>query len=167
MAEPNQEPQAKEPQASRPHLPDNYGVPRTKKGMLPWSRAREILETAKVYWVCTVRPDGRPHARPIWCLWVDDKLYCDGSLETRWARNLRSNPAVQVHTEQDGIVVILHGVAELTKPEPATAERLAEVSATKYGFRPDAINEIYAVRPVVAYAWGDLGSATRWHFGEG
>jgi hypothetical protein len=166
MAKTTQEPQTKEPQASRPYLPKNYGVPKSKKGMLPWSTAREALEAAKVYWICTVRPDGQPHARPIWGMWLDDRLYCDGSFETAWARNLKRSPLVQAHIEHEGLVVIVEGVAEIVRPEPATAERLADISATKYGFRPDAIDEIYAVRPRVAYAWEDLRNATRWDFSD-
>jgi hypothetical protein len=99
-------------------------------------------------------------------MWLDDKLYCDGSLKTAWARNLRNHPAVQAHVDHEGMVVIVEGVAELVKPELATAERLADISAAKYGFRPDTIGEIYAVRPTVAYAWEDLRNATRWHFSE-
>jgi hypothetical protein len=167
MAMTSQEPQTKEPRASRPHFPDGYGVPKTKKGLLPWSRAREALEGAKVYWICTVRQNGQPHARPIWGMWLDNRLYCDGSMETAWARNLSKHRLVQAHIEQEGLVVMVEGVAELVKPDPDTAGRLADISHAKYGHRPDAIHEIYAVRPKVAYAWEDLRNATRWDFGGG
>jgi general stress protein 26 len=167
MTERNQEPQTSDPQPSRPYLPEGYGVPKTLKGTLQWSKAREALEEAKVYWVCTVRPDGRPHARPVWGMWVGERLYFDGSPETVWVRNLTSNPAVEVHIEQGGLVVILEGIAEHTKPEPSIAKHVADVSATKYDYRPDTINGVYAVRPIVAYAWYEsLKSATRWRFNE-
>ena len=29
----------------------------------PWYMARELLETAQIYWLTTVRRDGRPHPR--------------------------------------------------------------------------------------------------------
>jgi len=41
----------------------------------PWAEARERLATAEVYWLSTVRPDGRPHVTPIASVWLDDALY--------------------------------------------------------------------------------------------
>jgi predicted pyridoxine 5'-phosphate oxidase superfamily flavin-nucleotide-binding protein len=31
----------------------------------PWAKAREVLETAQLSWVTTVRADGRPHVTPL------------------------------------------------------------------------------------------------------
>jgi hypothetical protein len=39
--------------------------------LLPWSHAVERLEKAINYWVCIMRPDGRPHAVPVWGMWVE------------------------------------------------------------------------------------------------
>ena len=39
---------------------------------LPWSDVVEWLTAARNYWVCTTRADGRPHAMPVWGLWMDD-----------------------------------------------------------------------------------------------
>lgn len=72
-----------EPLASRPRLPDDYGVPQNEPGMLPWSWAVERLEKACNYWVCTVQANGRPHAVPVWAAWSDGKLYFDGHPQTR------------------------------------------------------------------------------------
>jgi hypothetical protein len=60
--------------AERPAFPQDYGVPKAKKGMLAWEQVGAWLEVAKVYWIVTVRPDARPHARPIWGMWVDRPL---------------------------------------------------------------------------------------------
>ncbi len=27
------------------------------------------------YWICTTRPDGRPHSIPVWGFWLDGGLY--------------------------------------------------------------------------------------------
>ena len=32
---------------------------------IPWAEGRERLEGAEVYWISTVRPDGRPHVTPL------------------------------------------------------------------------------------------------------
>jgi hypothetical protein len=51
--------------------------------VLPWSFARERLERAHNFWLCTASPAGRPHAAPIWGAWVDDRFYFEGSPATR------------------------------------------------------------------------------------
>src|SRR5262245_56695737 len=35
-----------------------------------WATAR--LAAAHTYWIATTRQDGRPHARPIWGVWLDN-----------------------------------------------------------------------------------------------
>src|SRR5215469_16280688 len=94
---------------ARPRLPRDYGVPETDEGMVAWSWAVDQLTVARNYWFCTTRPDGRPHARPAWAVWVDDSLYFDGSPETRRGRNLAHNPAITVHLESGDQVVVLEG----------------------------------------------------------
>ncbi len=159
-----------EPERSRPALPEGYGVPASEKGMLPWSWATERLAGAHLYWVGTTRPDGRPHAVPIWGAWVDGAFYFEGSPETRRGRNLTANPAVAVHIERGDDVVIVEGVAEeVVGPDPTLAARIAGAFAAKYGYRPDAASwnsgGLYAVRPRVAFAWSEFPkTTTRWRF---
>jgi hypothetical protein len=155
--------------AERPEFPADYGVPKAKKGMLAWEQVGAWLAAARVYWIVTVRPDGRPHARPIWGMWVEDRFYFDGAPETRWARNLETNPAISVHIEQGAMVAIVEGSAERMSPGPELGERLMALSKAKYGYSSDMIENIFMVRPSVAYAWDEsLKGATRWRFpGEG
>ena len=40
-----------------------------------WSRARAELANVEVYWLSTVRPDGRPHVTPLLGVWLDGALY--------------------------------------------------------------------------------------------
>src|SRR5687768_3182446 len=79
---------AAEPRASRPQIPADYGIPKSKKGLLPWSHVTERMTRAMHYWVCTISPDGHPHAMPVDGLWLDDRLYFGGSPQTRRNRNL-------------------------------------------------------------------------------
>ncbi len=160
------------PTASRPHMP-GYGVPKDKKGLLHWSHVTERMAEAQNYWVCTVSPDGRPHATPVWGLWIDDRLYFGGSPNTRRSRNLAENPAVCVHLESGSDVIILHGDArELGAPEPSLTARLIETSAKKYGYAPKPEDYgapgNYVFRPLWALAWKQsLKDATRWRFEDG
>ena len=41
----------------------------------PWATAREVLETAQLSWVTTVRADGRPHVTPLVAVWLDDAVH--------------------------------------------------------------------------------------------
>ena len=154
----------------RPDLPAVYGVPRGKKRLLPWSWAQERLAQAAIYWVMTVRPDGRPHAIPTWGSWLDDRFYFGASAETRRGRNLATNPAVGIHLESGDEVVIVEGRAEEIVPDPALAARLVEDTLTTYKNRTDPADwqkgGLYVVRPQVVLAWGQsLKDPTRWRFG--
>ncbi len=40
-----------------------------------WSRARDELADADLYWLSTVRPDGRPHVTPLLGVWLEGALY--------------------------------------------------------------------------------------------
>ncbi|MGH2522181.1 MAG: pyridoxamine 5'-phosphate oxidase family protein [Anaerolineales bacterium] len=158
------------PVASRPHIPAIYGVPKSKTELLPWSHVAERMAQAQHYWICTVSPDGRPHATPVDGLWLDDQLYFGGSPQTRRQRNLAANPAVCVHLTGGADVVILHGEAhELRPPERALTLRLAQASVEKYGYGPTPeeyeANGVYVFRPWVVFAWAQFPrDATRWRF---
>ncbi len=158
---------------SRPIMPNGYGVPETTEGTLPWSVAEERLQAARNYWIGSVRPNGRPHAMPVWGVWVDGKLYFDGSPETRRSRNIAANPAVVVHLESGDQVVIVEGNAYAAgKPEPELAKRLAQAYAAKYaasGYepKPDSWDQggLYVVHPQTVFAWTKFPSdSTRWQF---
>jgi hypothetical protein len=157
------------PVVSRPHMP-GYGVPENKKGLLPWSHVTERMAEAQNYWICTVSPDGHPHATPVWGLWYEDRLYFGGSPQTRRNRNLAANRAVCVHLESGADVVILHGEAEeLRAPDRSLTNHLADASAAKYGYRPKPEDYeapgTYVFRPRMVLAWKQFPKdATRWHF---
>jgi hypothetical protein len=53
------------PKVSRPQIPAVYGLPKHNKGLLPWSHVSERMAQARVYWITTVDPGGRPHATPV------------------------------------------------------------------------------------------------------
>jgi hypothetical protein len=40
-----------------------------------WSDGQRELEAAQIYWLVTVRPDGRPHVAPLLSVWLDGALY--------------------------------------------------------------------------------------------
>jgi PPOX class probable F420-dependent enzyme len=157
------------PEAARPTFPSVYGIREDADGLLGWDWATERLASARNYWISTTRPDGRPHAMPVWGLWHDDAFYFSTAPTSRKARNLDANPAVVVHLESGDKVVIVEGDAEGVA-DAALLRRLSEDYTSKYGFEVTFTAEgrgLLAVRPQVAYAWVEAdfpASATRFSF---
>jgi PPOX class probable F420-dependent enzyme len=164
------------PAAERPYMP-GYGVlaPDEGTGLLPWSWAEERLGTSKDFWLVTVRPDGRPHAMPVWGVWWTGSFWFTCGRRSRKARNLAEEPRCTVTSEDTQEPVVIEGVAEVvTEPGPIAA--LVEVLNAKYGgmysvdFLDPEVNATIRVRPERAFgiAHDDFtGSPTRWTFAEG
>lgn len=61
-------------QVGLPDVPPLYGMKSPHK-YLPFTHAEDRLAKARNYWICTARPDGRPHSIPVWGFWVDGAVY--------------------------------------------------------------------------------------------
>jgi nitroimidazol reductase NimA-like FMN-containing flavoprotein (pyridoxamine 5'-phosphate oxidase superfamily) len=101
-----------------------------------WADARVRLADAQVYWLSTVRPDGRPHVTPLISVWLDEALYfCTGPTE-RKAKNLARHPHCVVTTGSnaldEGLDLVLEGRAEKVTDEE-TLRRIADGYESKYG----------------------------------
>jgi len=150
-----------EPKVDRPHAP-GYGVPRSPKGMLAWSWARERLERAMVYWLATSGADNAPHLNPIWGAWVNDRWYVEGG-STRWKRNLHENPQLAIHVEFGEEVVIVEGRGrEVSEPEEALARKI-QAGYAKYkavGYEAQVSNwtggGLWELEPIKAFAWSSF-----------
>jgi general stress protein 26 len=146
-----------------------------------WSEARARLEAAEVYWLSTVRPDGRPHVTPLIAVWRDGSLFfCTGSDE-RKARHLARNPHCILTTGSnaldEGLDVVVEGDA-VKVSDDAKLQPIADAYEAKYGsdwhftvrdgaFHHDAGEAlVYEVAPATAFGFrkGEY-SQTRWHFG--
>src|SRR5215470_6863765 len=65
---------------------------------IEWDETSRILQAAELFWVCTVRADGRPHVTPVVGVWVDGAVwFSTGDIEQKFA-NMRGNPHVVVTT---------------------------------------------------------------------
>ena len=149
----------------------------------PWADARGHLEQAEIFWLSTVRPDGRPHVTPLLAIWLDGALYfCTGAAE-RKAKNLVHNSHCILTTgcnalNQEGLDLVVEGDAVQINDE-VKLQRVADAYAAKYGsdwhfdVRDGAFNgqegniaQVYEVAPTTAFGFGKgaMFSQTRWHF---
>src|SRR4051812_24993810 len=55
---------------------------------IAWSTGQRALGAVQIYWLATVRPDGRPHLTPLIAVWLDGRLYFSTGDEERKAKNL-------------------------------------------------------------------------------
>src|SRR5205085_5766053 len=78
---------------------------------LPWKWAAERLTRARNYWIATTRPDGQPHSRPVWGIWLDDTFYF--STDSLAVQSMAANSAITVHLESGGEVVIIEGADDM------------------------------------------------------
>src|SRR5437773_602959 len=80
-----------------------------------WSATERALQTADIFWLTTVRADGRPHVSPLVAIWFDGGLHFSTGAEEQKAINLRANPNVVVTTGcndwQSGLDVAVEGAA--------------------------------------------------------
>ena len=163
----------KKPAPSRPHMP-GYGLPETRKGLLPWKWAEERLRKSHNFWIATVRADGRPHVMVIWALWLDGAIYFSTGSQSRKAKNLAGNPHCVMGTEKANEAVVVEGTTERVTDQ-ALLKKILRLYERKYrfdmsGFEKDilALKEpIFAVRPRVAFGLNEKryqANATRWKF---
>jgi nitroimidazol reductase NimA-like FMN-containing flavoprotein (pyridoxamine 5'-phosphate oxidase superfamily) len=80
-----------------------------------WEETRRVLETAELFWVSTVRADGRPHVTPVVAAWWQEAVwFSTGAGEQKFA-NLRANPHVVLTTGcnrwDQGLDVVVEGDA--------------------------------------------------------
>src|SRR2546427_7107165 len=108
-------------------FPAAYGAPGGPVSLLPWSYVEERVRVASNYWITTVGPNARPHARPVDGVWIDGALCFGGSPETRWGRNLMANPSISVHLSSEAEAIILEGTAEYVTDPSHSLERWTEI----------------------------------------
>jgi nitroimidazol reductase NimA-like FMN-containing flavoprotein (pyridoxamine 5'-phosphate oxidase superfamily) len=147
-----------------------------------WEETRRTLEDADLFWISTVRADGRPHVTPLVAVWLDDAIYFATGSDEQKAMNLKTNRNVILTTGCNewgrGLDVVVEGEAVQVIDE-SVLERLAEMWATKWdgrwhyevrdgGFQHEGGSGavlVFSVKPVkvVAFAKGTFGQ-TRHRF---
>lgn len=157
-------------------MPDGYGVPDGVSEVLEWHQIEVRLVDSLNYWMATTRPDGRPHVVPRWGVWLESRLWYDGSPDTVHARNLRSNAACTLHLEDGAQAVIVEGTAgPADPPGKDLGAKLASEFQRKYsllGYSPGAdawegqdAGGLAVFTPEKALAWFEFPTdVTRFRF---
>lgn len=155
----------------------------------PWSEVEEVLSTAELFWLSTVRRDGRPHVVPLPAMWRDGALhFCTGAGEQK-AKNLAARAECVLATGsgafRSGLDVAVEGRAVRVTDE-ARLRALAAMWREKLDwpfevvdgeFRDPAMPDgggggggalVFAVRPVkvLAFGKGEPYSQTRYRFAD-
>jgi general stress protein 26 len=157
----------------------NQGFSQPDATAPPWTEVVDVLSTSEMFWLSTVRRDGRPHVTPLPAIWLDGTLhFCTGSEEQK-TRNLESDPRCVLTTGtnelRSGLDVVVEGTA-VRVTDQARLRQLAALWKSKLdwdfavgedGFRdPDGrTGLVFGVTPAKVLAFGKgVYSQTRYRF---
>src|SRR5438132_13781523 len=93
----------------------NEGFSEPGAAAQPWTVVAEMLSRSEMFWLSTVRRDGRPHVTPLPAIWLDRALhFCAGAHEQK-AKNLESDPRCILTTGtnqlRSGLDAVVEGTA--------------------------------------------------------
>jgi general stress protein 26 len=143
----------------------------------PWEEVAAVLVESEMFWLSTVRRDGRPHVTPLPAVWLGGDLhFCTGAAEQK-AKNLAVNPNCVLTTGTNRFRSGLDVVVEGTAARVLDADRLDQLAAmwkekldwpfeaVDGVFRDgDGVALVFAVKPtkILAFGKGEPYSQTRY-----
>jgi len=117
-----------------PELDDRFSAPGA--GPTPWAITAQALQQAELYWLTTVRANGRPHVTPLIAIADDEAIYFCTGLREQKAHNLKVNDRVAITTGSNswaaGLDVVVEGTATRLEDHD-DLQRLAAAYEAKYG----------------------------------
>jgi hypothetical protein len=152
-----------------------------------WESVLQGLADADLYWIITVRGDGRPHVTPLLAVVLDGVAhFCTGPTEQK-ARNLARDPHCSLLTgcarRREGLDIVVEGTA-VRVTEASRLQRLADEWVRTFGEdwrfvvrdggfvhgaeslrgEDPGIVHVFAVEAsdVLAFGKGETYSQTRW-----
>ena len=151
-----------------------------------WATGQEALAGAELYWLSTVRGDGRPHVTPLIGVWLDGAAYFCTGPDERKTKNLAANTNCVLttghNTMEEGLDIVLEGTAERehdahARGEAADAfeqkygELITSLEGTFYGLGDDIRHGgalLFRITPRAVFGFGKGAefSQTRWLFAD-
>jgi general stress protein 26 len=112
-----------------------------------WAQIERVLAESEMFWLSTVRRDGRPHVAPLPAMWLDGRLhFCTGAHEQK-ARNLEANPrcvlTTGTNTYRSGLDVVVEGTAAQIS-DHATLIALAKLWQDKLGWPFEVVDGVFS-----------------------
>ena len=102
----------------------------------PWAQAEAALIAAELYWLTTVRADGRPHVTPLIGIYHAGAVHFVTGAREQKARNLEHARKVAVTTGTNtwakGLDIVVEGEA-VRITDSARLQELADAIEAKYG----------------------------------
>src|SRR6202034_1229925 len=103
-----------------------------------WDDTRHVLETAELFWISTVRADGRPHVTPVVAVWSEGAIWFSTGADEQKFANLRANPHVVLTTGcnrwDQGLDVVVEGNA-VQVTDDTVLERVARAFTARWDGR--------------------------------
>ena len=167
---------------TEPTVELNEGFSEPGAAARPWAEVADVLSKSEMFWLSTVRRDGRPHVTPLPAIWLDGTLhFCAGSHEQK-AKNLESDPRCILTTGtshlRSGLDVVVEGTAARVT-DTAQLQRLAamwkskldwdfEVTGEVFGDADGRQGLVFGVTPVKVLSFGKSPyTQTRYCFNQG
>jgi pyridoxine/pyridoxamine 5'-phosphate oxidase len=155
---------------------DRAREPSRVRGNLDWDGAELRLRAGRSLILSTTRPDGRPHAMPVWFVWLDRRLYFITSRTTQKARNLAVQAWAIAHVGDGDDVLMLEGpvrrvddAGEAGRVDAAyRAKYVDPVSGARASIHDNPDDDLYAIDPtrVVTWMYGTVAGWTEWRLGR-
>ena len=145
----------------------------------PWSEVVDVMTDSEMFWLSTVRHDGRPHVTPLPAIWLDGALhFCAGAHEQK-AKNLELEPRCILTTGtnqlRSGLDVVVEGAA-VRVTSAARLRVLASIWKSKLDWSFEVVEDsfrdpdgrvglVFAVAPTKVLAFGKVPySQVRYRF---
>lgn len=154
----------------RPNMP-RYGVlPDQTDAMLTWDWVDTQMRQARNFWLSTTCPDGKPHAVPVWGVWVESSFFFSTDPLSVKARNIRRDIRVVLHLESGDETLIFEGRLKTSYETDTLQATINRAYFDKYGLDPeaDSVDALqYRLLPQKVMAWLETdypSTATCWLF---
>lgn len=151
--------------------------------LIRWEDAEKRLSKGGWFWLSTVRPDGAPHAMPVFAVWSESALYVSSKETARKSRNLAVDGRCVITTDTGDLHLIVEGKARRARDgRPFVARRMlsrqstiglrwvtrdkldAEYGAPTSGGPPYNVYEIMPTKAFGLPTDGESFTPTSWRF---
>jgi general stress protein 26 len=145
----------------------------------PWADVAKVLADSEMFWLSTVRRDGRPHVTPIPTVWADGLLHFASGSHEQKTRNIEAEPRCILTTGTNqlkgGLDVVVEGTAVRVAGTPKL-EALAALWKSKLDWDFEVIGDgfgdaegrhalVFALEPTKVLAFGKAPyTQTRFRF---